>query len=117
MLHTGLHNDYHRPSDDADKINVEGTRQVAALMFNLVVELAVRRPGRFSPSSRQESHATQIASERGLAQLPGRLGISWDEKQAADRKIVIDSVSPLGRRSSGRASWRPRDAVRWPRSP
>ena len=24
MLHTGLHSDYHRPTDDADKLNADG---------------------------------------------------------------------------------------------
>ncbi len=39
-LFTGTHSDYHRPSDDHDKINVEGMRRVTDLVENIVVEIA-----------------------------------------------------------------------------
>ena len=38
MLHTGLHDDWHRPSDDVDKINHEGISATTRLLFSLVVE-------------------------------------------------------------------------------
>ena len=43
---TGLHSDYHRPSDDYDKLNVAGIRRVADFVADLVAELAQepRRP-------------------------------------------------------------------------
>jgi hypothetical protein len=40
-LFTGNHPDYHRPTDDWEKVNVEGTRRVADLVEKLVVELAM----------------------------------------------------------------------------
>lgn len=42
VLHffTGLHSDYHRPSDDYDKINYEGIRRIALLTSDVVLELA-----------------------------------------------------------------------------
>ncbi|MCX7650156.1 MAG: M28 family peptidase [Flavobacteriales bacterium] len=41
VLHffTGLHEDYHKPSDDADKINYAGMRQVLNLILDLVATL------------------------------------------------------------------------------
>jgi aminopeptidase YwaD len=44
---TGLHPDYHRPSDTADKINVRGMRRVVDLAEEVVGELAAmpQRPG------------------------------------------------------------------------
>ena len=39
---TGFHNDYHRPSDDWDKIDVDGTRRVAALALELAAQIAAR---------------------------------------------------------------------------
>ena len=41
-LFTGAHADYHRPSDDADKLNGEGMANVALLAENLVRSLADR---------------------------------------------------------------------------
>lgn len=42
VLHffTGLHKDYHRPSDTADKVNVEGMRRVAEMVADLAVAIA-----------------------------------------------------------------------------
>jgi hypothetical protein len=42
VLHffTGTHGDYHRPSDDWEKINIPGTERVVNLVEKLVIELA-----------------------------------------------------------------------------
>ncbi len=42
VLHffTGTHGDYHRPSDDWEKINIPGTERIVDLVEKLVVELA-----------------------------------------------------------------------------
>ncbi|MEA2558788.1 MAG: hypothetical protein QOH06_292 [Acidobacteriota bacterium] len=44
VLHffTGVHEDYHKPTDDADKVNGEGGVRVAALVAELTEGLAVR---------------------------------------------------------------------------
>jgi Zn-dependent M28 family amino/carboxypeptidase len=39
---TGFHADYHRPTDDWDKIDAEGTRRVAALAYELAAQIAER---------------------------------------------------------------------------
>jgi hypothetical protein len=94
MLHTGLHDDYHRPSDDADKINVEGLQQIAQLMFNVLVELAdaPTLPG-FRARARSESRSEQQQSERGLPSVPGRLGIRMDGKAAAAGEVLVAGVT------------------------
>ena len=38
---TGTHNDYHRPSDDVEKINVQGMQRVADMVTDIVEQLAV----------------------------------------------------------------------------
>ncbi|HWC77129.1 MAG TPA: M28 family peptidase, partial [Blastocatellia bacterium] len=37
---TGTHDDYHKPSDTADKVNTEGTRQIAEFVREIAVETA-----------------------------------------------------------------------------
>ena len=37
---TGTHNDYHRPSDDVEKINVPGMQRVAAMVTDIVSQLS-----------------------------------------------------------------------------
>lgn len=36
---TGLHDDYHRPSDDAEKINIEGMNQIVSYASKLSIEI------------------------------------------------------------------------------
>jgi len=39
---TGFHGDYHRPGDDWEKIDAQGTSQIATLAFELAARLAAR---------------------------------------------------------------------------
>ncbi len=39
---TGLHNDYHRPSDDLEWINLEGMARISSIVSDVVHDLAVR---------------------------------------------------------------------------
>ena len=41
---SGTHEDYHKPSDTADKINVEGIRKVAEFVRAIAVEVAAQSP-------------------------------------------------------------------------
>ncbi|MGE0711673.1 MAG: M20/M25/M40 family metallo-hydrolase [Planctomycetota bacterium] len=46
---TGLHPDYHRPSDDADKVSVEGIVRIARLCYGVAVQAAdAERAPRFA---------------------------------------------------------------------
>ena len=95
LLHTGMHNDYHRPSDDAEKINGEGLKQVTKLMFRILVDLAdMPSLGGFRRQSRYESRAAQRATRVTPRPPPGRLGIRWDEAAAGNGKIVVVAVVP-----------------------
>ena len=96
MMFTGLHEDYHRPSDDVEKINKDGMQRVARLMFNVLVELAdAPELGPFRKAALQEASATlQKRTERPLAPPAGRLGIRWDEKLAEDGQLVVTAVNP-----------------------
>ncbi len=40
FLNSGLHLDYHQPTDDADKINYQGMAQIINFAYNLLIDLA-----------------------------------------------------------------------------
>jgi hypothetical protein len=40
LLHTGLHSDYHRPTDDVEKINRQGLREICRYLFAALVHMA-----------------------------------------------------------------------------
>jgi Peptidase family M28/PDZ domain len=94
MLHTGLHSDYHRPSDTADKINPAGMRDVAQLMFRTALDLAETDSiSGFRERSREENAATEAEVERPLPPLPGRFGVSWDDAAEKERGLRVARVA------------------------
>jgi membrane-associated protease RseP (regulator of RpoE activity) len=95
MLHTGLHPDYHRPSDDAEKVNSEGIRLVSRLAFDIVLEWADGpQPARFRTASRSEGPDTQRRLEQPLPALPARFGVSWDDKDRSAPGLRVTQVTP-----------------------
>lgn len=98
MLHTGLHDDYHRPSDDVEKLNSDGMQRVTRLMLSLLLDAAdAEKLPAFRPASRQEN--TEFARrqfERPLAAPVPRLGLTWDEKDVSGGLLVkgVDDGSP-----------------------
>ena len=65
MFHTGLHDQYHRPSDDVQLINFEGIEPVARLTLDFLTVLAndPGPPRSFRAQARSESDATKRALE------------------------------------------------------
>jgi hypothetical protein len=111
FVHTGLHDDYHRPSDDAEKVNLAGMRRVVQLLCGVLYELAdeAQLPG-FRQAGRTDSPHTQQELERPLPPLPGRLGLSWD--LGAERAGQGLRVSRIARGSAAaRAGIQPGDHI------
>jgi len=69
MFHTGLHDQYHRPSDDVQLINFEGIEPVARLTLDFLAAVADERgpPRSFRSQARSESDATKRALEAPTA--------------------------------------------------
>jgi hypothetical protein len=95
MLHTGLHDDYHRPRDDANKINVDGIQRVSRLLFSIAHELASNseipvfrdQPKYETPAKRKSLLSAKVAK------LPKRLGVGWQPNAAMSNGLRIASVA------------------------
>lgn len=82
---TGLHNDYHRPSDDFDKINFEGMQQIADMVDRLVIDLATR------PERPKLLKITDVADVgRANSRRRVTLGIQMDTNAEA---VVVQAVT------------------------
>jgi len=59
VLHffTGQHSDYHKPSDDADKINYQGEAKVLEYMIDLIEDLANQPKLKFYETRTKDSGA------------------------------------------------------------
>ncbi|MFM8734118.1 MAG: M20/M25/M40 family metallo-hydrolase [Pirellulales bacterium] len=79
MFHTGLHDNYHRPSDDAHLVNLDGIEPVARLTLGFVTGMAddpAPLPG-FRPACRSESNATRHRLEAAIADTDGSPRGRW----------------------------------------
>lgn len=95
MLHTGLHADYHRPSDDVERIEFDGMERVTRLMFQTVYALANQdtRPS-YRMAARSEGLTTQQALERSPAPVPPRLGVRLERSGGLTPSVRVTSVDP-----------------------
>jgi hypothetical protein len=77
-LHTGLHDDYHRPTDDVERLDLRGMELVARYVLELTCELAdAERLPSFRPLGRSENGAAQRQLETPSAAPVSRLGVQW----------------------------------------
>jgi hypothetical protein len=87
---TGIHKDYHRPSDTSDKINVQGMRKIADLAEEVIAQLAAeeKRPTFVAV-------ATPFKKGQGGRTNTPRLGVQpsyEDDKEG----ILLDGVAKDG---------------------
>lgn len=90
MIYTGLHNDYHRPSDDIEKLNIEGMRRVATVLVSHTTQLADHpEPLVFRDASRYE-----LSPHTPGTPLPSRLGCTWSPARVRGETITLSKVEP-----------------------
>lgn len=92
MLHTGLHGDYHRPSDTAEKIDSAGVRKISQLLFRIIDQLGnAPQLASFRPASRREAVFDEPKPPQPTLP-PGRLGIDWKSDVDSASGVEIASV-------------------------
>jgi len=96
MFHTGKHPDYHRPSDDVEKLNAEGMQRISRLLVDVVVGLAdadavasFRSRSQFEGADEKRRHEF----ERPLAAAPSRLGLRWKQEETSPDGILVSDVT------------------------
>ncbi|MGI9428107.1 MAG: M20/M25/M40 family metallo-hydrolase [Bythopirellula sp.] len=92
-LHTGLHDDYHRPSDDVEKLNVDGIRQVSGYLLEQLSDLAdTDQLPAYRPTATQETPSTQRRLEQPLAKLASRLEFQWKFVASQPAALVVQQI-------------------------
>jgi len=101
MLHTGKHRDYHRPSDDAHKLNTPGMHHLTRLTFQLAY--AAAEADALPPFRKQGPQETETDRQRlviPVPQQPLRFGVAWNPQRAKKNIIEVTGVergSPAAR--------------------
>ncbi|TWT77071.1 Aminopeptidase S [Posidoniimonas polymericola] len=99
MLHTGLHDDYHRPSDDVSLINTDGVRLTSRYLFDLALTAAdADELPKFRWQGMNEGKSLQARRQRPLPPLPEgapapRVGISWREDDGEPGAVFLTRVA------------------------
>ncbi len=107
MFHTGLHSDYHRPSDDAHTINAEGIASVTQVVLLTALDLAQRdEVGAFREASRNEHPGLQAGLEQPSAAPGPRFGIPFEMRGQPPQFVLL---SPTPGYPAERAGLRPGD--------
>jgi hypothetical protein len=94
MVFSGNHEDYHRPSDDVERLNVVGAERITRLLFRTAhaAAEAPSLPG-FRAAALNEGEQSRRAAEEAAAPPP-RLGIAWDPQLAAASVIRVTQIDP-----------------------
>jgi hypothetical protein len=95
MFHTGLHDQYHRPSDAAKFINTSGMSRITRLLFGIVYDLANRpeAPPTFRAAARHENPDAEKAILAQIVKPDDRLGVGWTEEATAAGGVRVSQIA------------------------
>jgi C-terminal processing protease CtpA/Prc len=94
-IHTGEHEDYHRPSDKAAKINRDGMRRVAQFAFQTLYELANSTDlTGYREAARSESKESEKSLLEGAANPPDRLGATYQTLERGAPGALLTAIVP-----------------------
>ncbi|HEX6960547.1 MAG TPA: M20/M25/M40 family metallo-hydrolase [Lacipirellula sp.] len=98
LIHTGVHEDYHRPSDDVEKLNINGMHATTVYLLDVLTRAAdAEALPAFRTASRSESSWTRRQREVPLQPMAPRLGLRWDWQTADEQGVMtVESVTPGG---------------------
>ncbi|MEK6262553.1 MAG: M20/M25/M40 family metallo-hydrolase [Planctomycetota bacterium] len=91
---SGKHEDYHRPSDDADKLNYPGIQRLSEMVFRLALT-AANEPT--LPKFRREALTEpppSWMSPKAAEPPPLRLGVAFDPKESRNGVALVTQIAP-----------------------
>jgi hypothetical protein len=94
MFHTGLHGDYHRPSDDAHLVNHEGLAAVTKMVFEFAIRLAdEEQVPAFREAARSETGSSPASLEQAVSQQPPRFGLPFRIDAGDEPKFFVTALT------------------------
>jgi hypothetical protein len=93
FLWTGLHEDYHRPTDTADRINIPGMIKIAALSEKLIAHLST------TPQRPEYIHVKETPMAGGGTGPRMRIGMDYGDD--SNKGILIETVVKDGPADKG----------------
>jgi hypothetical protein len=95
MFHTGLHGEYHRPSDDTHLINHDGLATASKLIFEYAVRLAdADRAPAFRDAARNEAGSSPQSLEYPATPQAPRYGLPFRVEPGEPAKFIVTGLTP-----------------------
>jgi C-terminal processing protease CtpA/Prc len=95
FFHTGLHSDYHRPSDDAHLINHDGLAATTRIVFQLVMQVAdADTVPAFRDAARNEAASSPAALEQSATPQPPRFGLPFRVDSGQPAAFIVTALNP-----------------------
>ncbi len=95
MFHTGLHGEYHRPSDDTHLINHDGLATASKLIFEFAVRLAdADRIPAFRDAARNEAASSPQSLEYPATPQPPRYGLPFRVEPGEEPRFIVNGLTP-----------------------
>jgi hypothetical protein len=95
FFHTGLHGDYHRPSDDAHLINHDGLAAATRIIFQLAMQVADSESVPvFRDAARNESASSPASLEQPNTFQPPRFGLPFRIEPGEPAKFIVTALNP-----------------------
>lgn len=107
MIDTGRHADYHRPTDDVERLNLAGLERMTRMLLALAQSAAdIDTFPPFRPECIGEARRNSV--EVPNTELPLRLGVTWKSRRPGE-SLTIAEVTP--RSAAERAGLLPGDTL------
>ena len=105
MLHTGLHDDYHTPRDDPERINVAGVQKVTQFAYAILDCFANERESfEYRGEALAEDARHRKLLESPPPPAPPRLGMSWRSRAWEDLGQLATTTDDVDATSDDSAS-------------
>ena len=109
MFHTGVHEDYHRPTDESHLLNLAGLKQITCLLRRVVWQACQQESGfRYRDAWQGETDTNRQAIEAESGVPSPRLGVQWDTDDTSSGLRLISVTRDL---PAARAGLQSRDLI------
>ena len=95
---TGIHKDYHTPTDDVEKINFPAEKEIGDYAFDVMMDV-INRPQ--SLTFQQAASEKNASSGQGRGGMKVKLGIVPDFASTDNNGLGVDGVTPGGPADKG----------------
>ena len=90
---TDKHEDYHRPSDDPEKLNWDGLKRLTEFAYRIISDAAsMPEFPKFRPEALREVPPTWLAS-RAAINPPTRMGAQWNQELAKKNLVQVAQIT------------------------